>query len=202
MHGKDLGTALVAAAMLVGASPAPAATDTLLAGKRLLIDNRIPDDEARNRIILSVRSETLGISAPGSDGDPTCAGAGGGGARLTFRSATTGESHTTVLPCQGWTGRKTGSWRYADRKLEVSTCKMVQIRSERSLRATCLGKGPTILDYDLRDGESQPPIDVVLEIGTGPDRYCMSFGGTVKFDGSDGRKFFARDSAAPVACAN
>ena len=41
------------------------ATDTLLAGKRLVIDNRVPDDERRNKIIISARSEALGIGVPG-----------------------------------------------------------------------------------------------------------------------------------------
>lgn len=203
MQGKLFGTALVTGAMLLGGSDvAGAATDSLLAGTRLVIENRVPDDESRNKLIVSARSDFLAISPPGSDGDPTCAGAGGGGARLTVTSATTGESHTTELPCHLWTGRKTGSWRYADRLLSASTCKMVQIRSTRMLRATCLGKGTSLLDFDLQPGQAQHPIDVTLELGTGPDRYCLRFDGRVRFDGSDGRKFMATDSPAPVACAD
>jgi hypothetical protein len=201
LHRSLLGYGLAAAAMLFAPGLA-SATDTLLAGKRLVIDNRVPDDERRNKIIISARSEDLGIGVPGSTGDPTCDGAGGGGARLTVTSVATGASHTTELPCQNWTGRKTGSWRYYDRKLEVSTCTTVQIRSTRTLRATCLGRGPTDLDFDLVPGAAAGPIDVTLELGTGPDRYCLRFGGTVKHDGSDGKKFFARDSAAPGACAS
>jgi len=201
MHGKGLGIAFLAGAMLIGAGGTAHAADTLLAGKRLVIDNRLPDNEARNKIVVTARSATLGISPPGSAGDPTCEGAGGGGGRLTVTSATTGESHTTLLPCQNWTGRKTGSWRYNDRHLFDSTCMRVEIRSTRSLKAICLGRGPSVLDFDLRPGEPQQPIHVTLELGTGPDRYCMTFGGVVKKDGSDGKKFFARDSAAPGACA-
>lgn len=200
MDRKLFGSGLLAAAVLCAAQPAPA-VDTLLAGTRLVIDNRLPDDEQRNRIALSARSGTLGISPPGSTGDPTCEGAGGGGGRLIFTSAATGESHTTELPCQNWTGRKTGSWRYADRQVDDGTCTMVQIRTDRSLRATCLGRGPTELDFDLQPGAAQAPIDVTLELGTGPDRYCLRFGGIVKHDGSDGKKFFARASTAPAACA-
>lgn len=200
MHRRKLRLGLAAAAILL-APQAALATDALLAGKRLVIDNRVPDDERKNRIILSARSESLAIGLPGGTGDPTCEGPGGGGARITFTSAATGASHTTVLPCENWTGRKTGSWRYADRKLQSSTCTMVQLRSTRALRATCLGRGPTELDFDLVPGQAAGPIDVTLELGSAPDRYCLRFGGTVKHDGSDGKKFFARDSAAPGACA-
>jgi len=193
--------ALIVGTMLLAVGTAAQSADTLLAGKRLMVTNRLPDVEARNRIVLSARSGTIGISEPGSTGDPTCAGAGGGGGRLTVTSATTGASHTTVLPCQNWTGRKTGSWRYNDRQLVDSTCSRVEIRSTRGLKAICRGRGPSVLDFDLRAGEPQQPIHVTLEVGSGPDRYCMTFGGTVKNDGSDGKKLFARDSVAPGACA-
>jgi hypothetical protein len=197
---KVVGIALLAG-MAAFSDGSARATDTLLAGKRLIIDNAVPDNETRNRIVVTARDESLGIAAPGSSGDPTCAGAGGGGGRITFTSVASGESHTTPLPCANWTGRKTGSWRYRDLELDDGTCKVVQIRSTRSLHAVCLGRGPTVLDFDLRAGQPQTPITVVLEVGTGPDRYCMSFGGRVKSDGSDGRKFFAADSAAPTRCA-
>ncbi|MEW6271871.1 MAG: hypothetical protein AB1689_21520 [Thermodesulfobacteriota bacterium] len=192
----------IALAALAATAPSSAgAVDALLPGKRLVIDSHA-DQEKRNRIVLTARSADLAISPPGSAGDPTCEGAGGGGARLTFTSAATGESHTTELPCQNWTGRKTGSWRYADRQLDDGTCSVVQIRSTRTIRAVCLGRGPTVLDFDLAAGERQDPIDVTLELGTGPDRYCLRFGGVVKHDGSNGKKFFARDSGAPTACAD
>lgn len=200
MLRKIVGLALLSG-MVVAFAPSAHATDTLLGGKRLIIGNSLPDNEKRNRILVTARDDKLGIGAPGGTGDPTCAGAGGGGGRITFTSRTSGESHTTPLPCQNWTGRKTGSWRYRDLELDDGTCKVVQIRSTRTLHAICLGRGPTVLDFDLQPGQPQPPIDVVLEVGTGPDRYCMSFGGKVKSDGSDGRKFFASDSPAPTECA-
>ncbi len=124
----------------------------------------------------------------------------GGGGKITVTSLTTGETHTSVLPCENWTGRKTGSWRYNDKDLIVGTCKRVEIRSTRSLKAICLGRGPAALDFDLQEGRAQQPIDVRLEVGAGPDRYCMRFGGEVKDDGASGTKFLARDSAAPTSC--
>lgn len=199
MH-RSLLPAALAATVLLTSAPALAAT-TLLAGKRLVINNRLPDNEARNKIMVAARSESLTISPPGSSGDPTCEGAGGGGGRLTVTSLTTGESHTTPLPCQNWTGRKTGSWRYNDRHLVDGTCKRVEIRSARTLKAICLGRGPSVLDFDLQQGKAQHPLDVVLEVGAGPDRYCLRFGGEVKLDGSNAKKFLARDSAAPAECA-
>lgn len=194
---------LLAAAMALAvcstSTPAAAAT-ALLAGQRLVIVNRVPDNETRNRLTVTARSEELAISPPGSAGDPTCAGAGGGGGRLTVTSLTTGETHTTALPCQNWTGRKTGSWRYNDRVLADGTCQRVEIRSTRTLKAICVGRGPSVLGFDLREGQAQHPIDVKLEVGAGPDRYCMRFGGEVMLDGANGKKFLARDSAAPSAC--
>lgn len=200
MNAKLLRTGVLGAAVLLSAGAAGAA-DTLLAGKRLVIINKVPDNESRNSINVTVRSGSLGISPPGSTGDPTCAGAGGGGGRITLTSQTSGESYSQELPCEGWTGRKTGSWRYNDRVLVDGACMRVEIRSTRSLKAICTGRGPSSLDFDLQPGQLQAPIDVTLEVGSGPDRYCMRFGGTVKPDGSDGKKFVARDSTAPVACA-
>jgi hypothetical protein len=198
MHRPSFRMAL-AAALLLAMAPLARAADALLAGQRLVIDNHLPDDEKRNKILVTARSEELAISPPGSAGDPTCTGLGGGGGRLTVTSVTTGESHSTPLPCESWTGRKTGSWRYNDRFLEVGTCKRVEIRSARSLKALCLGRGPSVLDFDLRQDEPQLPIEVTLEVGG--DRYCMRFGGIVKHDGSNGKKLLARDSGAPTACA-
>lgn len=199
MHHRSYARAAAAAVLCLAMAPAAAqAVDSLLPGKRLIINNRIPDDERRNKILVTARSADLSISPPGSTGDPTCAGAGGGGGRLTVRSLATGETHTTPLPCENWTGRKTGSWRYNDRFLAVGTCKRVEIRTARTLKAICLGRGPSVLDFDLRQGEPQLPIEVTLEVGA--DRYCMRFEGSGKNDGSNGKKLLARDSAAPVAC--
>ncbi|MBM4247395.1 MAG: hypothetical protein FJ148_27010 [Deltaproteobacteria bacterium] len=198
MQCRVLASAVALAALF--ASTQAGAAMTLLPGKRLVILNRAPDNEARNKITVTARSGDLAISPPGSNGDPTCTGAGGGGGRLTVTSLITDDTHTTPLPCQNWTGRKTGSWRYNDRFLGDGTCKRVEIRSSRTLKAICLGRGSSVLDFDLREGQAQHPIDVKLELGTGPDRYCMRFGGSVVLDGANGKKFLARDSAAPSDC--
>ncbi len=190
---------LLATATLAGGAAAHAA-DQLVPGMRLVITNRLPDQEKRNSLTVTGRSSSISIQPPGSAGDPTCAGAGGGGGRLIVRSALTGETHTTELPCENWTGRKSGSWRYNDRELDDGTCKRVEIRGTRTVRVLCHGRGPTVLDFDLRPGERQDPIDVVLEVGTAPERYCMRFGGTVRKDGSDGKRFMARKSPAPSEC--
>jgi hypothetical protein len=199
MHRIALAT-LLAVATVGGYVAAADAADQLVPGKRLVIFNRVPDQEHRNRLTVLGKSGSLAIEPPGSAGDPTCDGAGGGGGRITFTSMTSGESHTTELPCQNWTGRKTGSWRYNDVKMLDGTCKRVEIRSTRTVRALCYGRGPTVLDFDLRQGEPQDPIDVVLELGTTPERYCMTFGGLIARDGSDAKNFMARNSPAPAAC--
>lgn len=188
--------------LLAAVAVAPGTTraaDHLVDGRRLVIKNRVPDNEQRNRVIFAARSGALALAPPGSAGDPTCAGVGGGGALLTISSARSGQSHSTPLPCQNWSAAPSG-YKYRDRELDDGTCKLIVIRDGRVLRATCLGSGPTNLDYDLQVGQSQDPIDVSLELGTGPERYCLSFGGTVRADGSNGASFFARNSPAPTAC--
>ncbi|HEY8514542.1 MAG TPA: hypothetical protein VIS07_03405 [Candidatus Binatia bacterium] len=193
---------LLATATLGGGAIAHSAhaADQLVPGARLVITNKLPDQEKRNRIVVTGRSDSVSIQPPGSAGDPTCSGAGGGGGRLIVRSALTGETHVTDLPCENWTGRKTGSWRYNDREMDQGTCKRVEIRGQRTVRALCYGRGPTVLDFDLQPGVRQDPIDVVLEVGTAPERYCMRFGGKVGKDGSNGKMFTARKSPAPSAC--
>jgi len=192
--------AILLAAATLGGSATARAADQFVPGMRLVITNRLPDQEHRNRLTVTGRSGSVSIQPPGSAGDPTCTGEGGGGGRLTVRSALTGETHTTELPCENWTGRKAGSWRYNDREMDEGTCKRVEIRSNRTVRALCYGRGPSVLDFDLRPGDRQDPIDVVLEVGAVPERYCMRFGGTVGKDGSNGKNFMARKSAAPIAC--
>lgn len=185
--------------LMLGAFATAGAADHLVEGRRLVVKNQIPDNEDRNRILVSARSGALAIGAPGSAGDPTCSGVGGGGGRITFSSATSGETHTSPLPCHNWTATR-GSYRYRDRELDDGTCKLIVIRGGRALRATCLGRGPTTLDYDLIVGQSQTPIDVTLELGSAPNRYCLSFGGLVRADGSNGKSFFARNGSPPASC--
>jgi hypothetical protein len=181
--------------------------DQLVAGKKLLIKNRIPADESKNKILVQVKSKSLAVPAPGSDGDPRCGGSPSGTVKavLTVASSATPESHTTDLPCQNWAliGSEANArgYKYKDPELNDGTAKTVSWKRGVSLKATLSGKGPTQLDFDLAIGVGQGAIDVALS--SGPTRVCMRCAPFNGKDGSDGKTFQGKSatcSPAPVAC--
>lgn len=183
------------------------AADQTVVGRKLLIKNKVPDDESKNQIVFFSEDGSIAAGALGSDEDPTCGGAGGGGGTASFTSPTSGQSHSTPLPCQNWKiigkatpGEIPTGYRYSDGELDDGTCKVVSITHQNLVKAVCSGKGPTNLDYDLQQGTSQDPVRVVITAGSAPRRYCASLGGTVKRDGDDGKTFLAKDAGAPASC--
>jgi hypothetical protein len=180
-----------------------------LAGRNLLIKNKLPDNEKRNKIVLVARDSTVIAGEVGSSADPRCmdAGGSGSGGSLTVRSqAPGGGSHTTNLPCENWrrigpdpgTGNAPKGYKYTDKKLDDGTCKAVMIRNGQLVKALCFGRGPTNLDYDLQVEQPQAPVDVVLTTGT--QRHCLQFGGKIKKDGTNGKTFKAANASAPQPC--
>jgi hypothetical protein len=198
MKGRLGRLGIASLVVLIGASAAYSA-DFLVEGRRLLIKNHVPPNPSVNKIMVAARSSALALGGTGSTGDPTCAGAGGGGGQITFSSNTSGQSFTAPLPCRDWTATH-GGYRYRDAQLVDGACKLIVVRGGRVFHATCLGRGSLPITYTL--GEKQDPVDVTLELGTAPNRYCLSFGGSVKKDGSDGATFFARNASAPSSCPN
>jgi len=67
------------------------------------------------------------------------------------------------------------------------------------LKATLLGSGPTVLNYDLQPGVSQDPVGVKLSGSS--SAICMQCNGSNGKDGSDGKLFLGKECPAPVACA-
>jgi hypothetical protein len=180
-------------------------TATLITSKKLLIKNKIPDDESKNKIIVMSKSTSITTPAPGSGDDPRCNADPSGTvkATLTLASTTSGQSYSTDLPCQNWDliGSPTNpkGYKYSDPELNDGTAKKVIWKNGKQLKATLFGKGPTTLAYDLQIGVSQG--DVAVTFVSESVALCMSCSGQPFKDGSDGQTFQGKDCAAPVACA-
>jgi hypothetical protein len=172
-----------------------------ISGAKLLIKNRLPDDESRNRILFVSRDRGISMGLPGSAEDPRC-GFGNGGS-IEISSSTSGQNVSAPLPCENWQllGKQTNpaGYRYRDRELADGPCRTVVLKHGRSARALCLGRGLSLLDYDLQEQEHQAPVSVLLTTG-GSARYCSEFGGEIRKDGTDGKTFLARDALPPPGC--
>jgi hypothetical protein len=168
-----------------------------LEGNRLLIKNRVPDDERSNRITVALKGSDLWLPVPWSSLDPTIAGA-----VLRVESETSGEGFEQFLPAQNWqrrgTGQSTARYRYSDRELDESACKSATL-TKRKVKLTCSGKGAATLDYDLTEGQTQAPVRVTLQFAAGVG-YCAEFGGTIARDGSDARSFSAKQAPPLGTC--
>jgi hypothetical protein len=151
---------------------------------------------------VTFRSDGFGVDSGnlGTDGDPQCDAAGGGGGSLRLRSDS-GNDLTIPLPCGGWRDLNGGptstyniDYRYSDPTGE--TCKLVLVKHGRSIRVRC--KGPQVA-YVL--GVPQGKVRAELSLGSLPLLQCAGFeapGSTVFKDGSDGRTYKAKGS---VSCA-
>jgi len=172
-----------------------------ISGTKLLIKNRLPDDESRNVILFVSRDRGISIGGPGSAEDPRC-GFGDGGS-IEISSSTSGQNVSAPLPCKNWEllGAQSSQmgYRYRDRELDDGPCRTVTLKHGRSAKALCLGRGLGLLDYDLKEQEHQAPVSVLLQTG-GSVRYCSEFGGEISRDGTDGRTFLARDALPPAGC--
>ncbi|HSQ00606.1 MAG TPA: hypothetical protein VL049_25565 [Candidatus Dormibacteraeota bacterium] len=180
-------------------------TATLVNGKKLLIKNKLPDDEAKNKVVLLSKATNITTPAPGSADDPRCNADPSGTvkATLTLSSATSGQSDSTNLPCQNWSllGSPTSpkGYKYSDPELDDGTAKKVLWKNGKQLKASLFGKGPTTLAYDLQIGVSQG--DVAVKFVSVSVEVCMACPGLPFKDGSDGRTFLAKDCPPPAACA-
>jgi hypothetical protein len=119
-------------------------------------------------------------------------------------SATSGESHTSPLPCDNWSligGENAPSgYSYRDRELDDGTVKKIIWKRGRFFKAQLQGRGPANLDYALQLGVSQSPVDAALR--SGEARLCVRCNASHGRDGSDGKAFSGRspDCPAPAAC--
>ncbi len=182
----------------------PAGTsETVISSKKILIRDRLDDDESKRKIVLLSKDAGVTPPAPSSADDPRCNGSplGTVKASVTIASAASGQSHTTPLPCENWKmlGRSSNpkGFRYKDKELDDGTAKVV-VWKQGKLRLVLKGKGVTNLDYDLTTGLSQATVDVSFD--SNGDLWCMACPPFNGKDGSDGKKFLGKNCAAPLAC--
>ena len=182
-----------------------APVDEPAAAKKLVITNASPDDESKNKIVLVAKDSSVSAPAPGSADDPRCGLAPPSTvkATLTFSSASSGQSHSTDLPCGNWKllGSPTNpkGYKYNDKELDDGTAKIIVWKSGQLVKAVLQGKGAlTNLDYDLQLGVPQGTVAAMLQ--SGGTTVCSACAASNGRDGSDGRQFLGRDCSAPVAC--
>ena len=135
--------------------------------KKMLIKNKLPDDESKNKIVVH-RQGLLGHH-PGA-GQPRRSAlrrrpAGTVKATLTFSSATSGESHSTDLPCGNW--RLLGSatspkgYKYRDSELDDGDGQDRPLEGRQAAsRPCCRARARRTLDYDLQLGVGQGTVAV------------------------------------------
>ncbi len=173
---------------------------SLLTGARLLLTTP-PSGPAKNKLVYLSKDQSLSL-AQAVDEDPRCApnGSGTAPAGATLRVAGAGGDFTIDLPCANWSRNGAGT-QYTYRDRSHATCDVIVLKSGRLAKAVC--KGAQVA-YGL--GASQGDVAVVLTTGaSGAGRkYCTSFGpatlATVVKDGSDGKKYLAKNATAPASC--
>ena len=120
---------------------------------------------------------------------------------MTISSATSGESHTTGTPCENWKMLGSASnpkgYKYRDKENDDGTIK-VAVWKAGKIKTVLKGKGTSTLDYDLTVALSQGEVLVLFDNnGATLCSACNPFSGK---DGSDGKKYLAKDCATPVSC--
>jgi DNA-binding beta-propeller fold protein YncE len=181
----------------------PTAQETV-STRKLMIQNRLPDDETKNKIVLLAKDAAITTPPPGTSSDPRCGSSPAGTvkASLTFFSTTSGQAHTTNLPCENWTLLGTTSrprgYKYQDRELDDGTARRIIWKNGSQLNATLQGKGPTTLEYDLQVGITQGAVGAAFDYGGGS--LCMACAAYNGKDGSDGKVFLGKSCVAPPAC--
>ncbi len=172
--------------------------------KRMVVQNVLPDDPRKNRLTLVAEDPAIPQPLPGSADDPRCVADGGSGAggRIAVRMAPS-EEYAQDLPCEGWkllgTADRPKGFEYHDRRLVHGACKLVLVKQTRLIKAVCLGRGTTPLTLDLVEGVPRDPATAQLVLGT-EQFYCAEAAGKISRDGSDGRRFLARNQLSPPTC--
>ena len=192
-----------------GPIPTPTATPppggaTAVGAQKLLIKNKVPDDESKNKIIVLAKSGSIVIPLPLSADDPRCNGdpVGTVKATITVSSATSGQTVSAGLPCENWSAIGSAisprGYKYRDPELNDGPVKLLSWKDGKLLKATLSGQGTSVLGYDLQVGTSENPVDV--QFASGASGLCMQCSGASGKDGSDGKLFKANDCPAPPSC--
>jgi hypothetical protein len=169
------------------------AADQLILGKKLLIKNP-PAGVAGNKVVHLGKDPSIVIGPSGGAGDPTCTGAGGGGASSVRIVASGSAGDITIpLPCGGWTTNPANTlYKYKDPT--NTTCTLVLVKNGVLAKAICKGSQVAI-DVDA----SMSPVAIVMTLNG--DAFCAEFGGTIVKDGADDKTFLRKAASAPAGCA-
>jgi len=176
-----------------------ASVASLVTGKSVTLSAK-PTHPTSNAVVYASKDATLPLPATAAE-DPRCAplGSGAPGAGATHRVVGAVTDFTIDLPCANWSLDRAGN-RLTYRDRSHATCESIAMK-RGNLKAVCKGS-----QVAASLGTPQGDVAVVLETGASatPRQYCASFGpatgARVTKDGSDGRRFVARDAAAPASC--
>jgi glucose/arabinose dehydrogenase len=165
-------------------APISAGGDQPVAGRKLTMKDNV--DPTRKR--LSVQAKDLTIALGGPSDDPTVVGG-------SLRVTSAGFDDTYPLPALNW--KVIGDpadhkgFKYSDKLLAAGPIKSAQVKAGKLVKASGKGAG---LGHSL--ATNPDPVTTVLTIGT--QRYCATFGGTVKFVAD--KSFTSKLAPAPAAC--
>jgi hypothetical protein len=159
-------------ATVVVLSPPVGAVDSPKSGKKLLIKNA----SSGNKVVLISKDGTIFASTDYPAYNPTTSS----GNNIRIQGA--GGDVTIPLPAQNWEVSQE-SFKYED-----ANCKLTAKHLEK-LKLKC--KGPVVA-YTL--GVAETAVNVTVSYGSAPMTLCFTFGGDIKKDGSDGKKFLAKDA--------
>jgi len=163
--------------------------DAHITGTKLLLRARRGGDGLNVRVQTR---EAISTSMPPSSGTATDPVVHGGGLRV--RSLTGGFDQSFALPKQNWKylgepGENKG-YRYRSRG-SGGAIRTVVVKDGKIAKASGSASGfPTSLATDPN------PVEVTLVLGN--QRYCMSFGGTARFEAE--RRFSAEDAPMAATC--
>jgi len=146
---------------------------------------------AQNSVTAKSKDSSIDLGGGvGSADDPTVSGGS-----LRVRSVVGGFDDTYPMPAGSWSvigdPSNAKGYRYKDPDQANGPIKVAMLRSGKLIKAVGKGAG---LNHTLAGNPD--PVDVVLQTGT--KKYCMTFGGTVRFTAN--LLFNAKDAAAPGAC--
>lgn len=190
---------LVASLLIVTAGSLAHAQLVLVAAKKVLVKNVIPDDPSRNKLVMVAKDLAITTPLPGAPGDPRCVFVPPG--THTMQVVVTGGVFTIEgLPCEHWSllGSEAKPKGYRYKGSELSPVKRV-VWKPGQIKIQLKGKGPVQLFVELTPGVPvSAPVEVtLLGNGTGHCVACEPFNGK---DGSDGKTFLGKDCPAPAFC--
>jgi glucose/arabinose dehydrogenase len=165
--------------------------DQLLSGKRLVLRDN-PSDSTRKRINVTSKDTLINLGlSNGSSADPV---QHGGSVRVvTSAGAMFDDTYPLPMgPSWSYIGNQGDNrgYRYKDPLLANGPIRTVMVRPGKVIKVVGKGAG---LGHSL--GTNPDPVQV--ELTTGDQNYCMSFGGGAF---SADQKYIAADTSAPGSC--